>query len=55
MNPIFTRIIAETVAVMLTGQHPECRRGQVVPKEESREPVRCGKCGVVLRRGSQGR
>jgi hypothetical protein len=38
MNPIFTWVIAETVArttpEMLTGQRPEFRHEQVMPKEK---------------------
>lgn len=59
MNPIFTWIIAETVAKttteMLTRQCPKSRHKQVVPKEELREPAPCGKCGASLRPRSQGR
>lgn len=59
MNPIFTWIIAETVArtttEMLTRQCPKCRHKQVVPKEKLRGPVPCGKCGAPLRPKNQGR
>ena len=50
MNPIFTWMIAETVArttlEMLTRWCPKCGRKQVVPKEKLMSEVSCAHCGA---------
>jgi hypothetical protein len=44
MNPIFTWIIAETVARTLARRCPKCRHKDFYPKEKLRETVPCKRC-----------
>jgi endogenous inhibitor of DNA gyrase (YacG/DUF329 family) len=57
MNPIFTWIIADTVArttvEMLTRKCPKCGRKQVVAKGKIKSEVPCERCGAPVPTGSQ--
>jgi ribosomal protein S27E len=48
MNPIFSWVIAHTVAETLARRCPKCGRKQIVPKEKKNEAVPCQKCGETL-------
>lgn len=48
MNPLFTWIIAKTVARALTRRCPVCRHEQVVPHDRHKKRVKCGRCGAKM-------
>lgn len=48
MNPIFTWLMAKTVAETLARRCPKCRRKQLVPKEKIKQEVPCQRCGTSI-------